>query len=137
VDETWRTELQEFLAIPSVSADPAHREDVKQAGEWVCAFIRRAGGTAALTPYGEKELALGEFHGDRLAGQLAVGEQPVERAFEIAHRIRAGIERGERIHKDDLAVEPDAGYADGLPIRLARVRVGLDGDHDLCRVRPL
>jgi acetylornithine deacetylase/succinyl-diaminopimelate desuccinylase-like protein len=61
VDETWRTELQEFLAIPSVSADPAHREDVKRAGEWVCEFIRRAGGTARLTPYGEKELALGEL----------------------------------------------------------------------------
>jgi acetylornithine deacetylase/succinyl-diaminopimelate desuccinylase-like protein len=61
VDETWRSELQEFLAIPSVSAEPAHREDVKQAGEWVCDFIRRAGGTAELTPFGEKELALGDF----------------------------------------------------------------------------
>jgi acetylornithine deacetylase/succinyl-diaminopimelate desuccinylase-like protein len=61
VDEAWRNELHEFLAIPSVSADPAHREDVKRAGEWVCDFIRRAGGTADLTPWGEKELALGEF----------------------------------------------------------------------------
>jgi acetylornithine deacetylase/succinyl-diaminopimelate desuccinylase-like protein len=61
VDETWRAELQEFLAIPSVSADPAYREDVKRAGEWVCDFIRRIGGTAELTPFGEKELALGEI----------------------------------------------------------------------------
>jgi acetylornithine deacetylase/succinyl-diaminopimelate desuccinylase-like protein len=61
MDETWRSELAEFLAIPSVSADPAHREDVKQAGEWVCDFIRRIGGTADLTPFGEKELALGEI----------------------------------------------------------------------------
>jgi acetylornithine deacetylase/succinyl-diaminopimelate desuccinylase-like protein len=61
MDETWRSELAEFLAIPSVSADPAHREDVKQAGEWVCDFIRRIGGTAELTPFGEKELALGEI----------------------------------------------------------------------------
>ncbi len=30
MDETWRNELSEFLAIPSVSADPAHREDVKR-----------------------------------------------------------------------------------------------------------
>ena len=44
-----------------MSADPAHREDVKQAGEWVCDFIRRIGGTAELTPFGEKELALGEI----------------------------------------------------------------------------
>ena len=61
MDETWRSELTEFLGIPSVSADPAHREDVKRAGEWVCDFIRRIGGTAELTPFGQKELALGEI----------------------------------------------------------------------------
>ncbi len=61
MDETWRGELSEFIAIPSVSADPAHREDVKRAGEWVCDFIRRIGGTAELTPFGEKELALGDI----------------------------------------------------------------------------
>jgi acetylornithine deacetylase/succinyl-diaminopimelate desuccinylase-like protein len=62
VDETFRSELAEFIAIPSVSADPAHREDVKTAGEWVCEFIRtKCGGTAELTPFGEKELALGEI----------------------------------------------------------------------------
>jgi acetylornithine deacetylase/succinyl-diaminopimelate desuccinylase-like protein len=44
-----------------VSADPAHREDVKRAGEWVCEFIRRIGGTAELTPFGERELVLGEI----------------------------------------------------------------------------
>jgi acetylornithine deacetylase/succinyl-diaminopimelate desuccinylase-like protein len=61
MDETWRSELTEFIRIPSVSADPAHRDDVKRAGEWVCDFIRRIGGTAELTPFGEKELALGEI----------------------------------------------------------------------------
>jgi acetylornithine deacetylase/succinyl-diaminopimelate desuccinylase-like protein len=61
MDEAWRSELSEFIAIPSVSAEPAHRDDVKQAGEWVCDFIRRIGGTAELTPFGDKELALGEI----------------------------------------------------------------------------
>jgi acetylornithine deacetylase/succinyl-diaminopimelate desuccinylase-like protein len=61
VDEAWRAELAELIAIPSVSADPAHRADVTRAGEWVCDFIRRIGGTAELTPFGEKELALGEI----------------------------------------------------------------------------
>jgi acetylornithine deacetylase/succinyl-diaminopimelate desuccinylase-like protein len=61
VEEAWRAELAELIAIPSVSADPAHREDVKRAGEWVCEFIRRIGGTAELTPFGERELALGEI----------------------------------------------------------------------------
>jgi acetylornithine deacetylase/succinyl-diaminopimelate desuccinylase-like protein len=61
VDEAWRAELAELIAIPSVSADPAHRDDVKRAGEWVCELIRRIGGTAELTPVGERELVLGEI----------------------------------------------------------------------------
>jgi acetylornithine deacetylase/succinyl-diaminopimelate desuccinylase-like protein len=61
VDEAWRAELAELIAIPSVSADPAHREDVRRAGEWVCDFIRRIGGSAELTTFGERELALGEI----------------------------------------------------------------------------
>ncbi len=61
MDEAWRAELAELIAIPSVSADPAHREDVKRAGEWVCDLIRRIGGTAELTPFGERELVLGEI----------------------------------------------------------------------------
>ncbi|MEP6811806.1 MAG: M20/M25/M40 family metallo-hydrolase [Actinomycetota bacterium] len=61
MNDAWRNELAEFIAIPSVSADPVHREDVKRAGEWVCDFIRRIGGTAELTPFGDKELALGEI----------------------------------------------------------------------------
>jgi acetylornithine deacetylase/succinyl-diaminopimelate desuccinylase-like protein len=62
MNETWQRELSEFLAIPSVSADPAHRDDVKRAGEWVCEFIReKCKGTAELTPFGDKELALGEI----------------------------------------------------------------------------
>jgi acetylornithine deacetylase/succinyl-diaminopimelate desuccinylase-like protein len=61
MDDTWRAELAELIAIPSVSADPAHREDVRRAGEWVCDLIRRIGGTAELTPFGERELVLGEI----------------------------------------------------------------------------
>jgi acetylornithine deacetylase/succinyl-diaminopimelate desuccinylase-like protein len=61
VDEAWRAELAELIAIPSVSADPAHRDDVKRAGEWVCELVRRIGGAAELTPFGESELALGEI----------------------------------------------------------------------------
>jgi acetylornithine deacetylase/succinyl-diaminopimelate desuccinylase-like protein len=68
VDEAWRAELAELIAIPSVSADAAHREDVKRAGEWACGFIRRIGGTAELTPFGERELALGEIPASNGAG---------------------------------------------------------------------
>jgi acetylornithine deacetylase/succinyl-diaminopimelate desuccinylase-like protein len=68
VDEAWRAELAELIAIPSVSADPAHRDDVKRAGEWVCEFIRRIGGSAELTTFGERELALGEIPASNGAG---------------------------------------------------------------------
>jgi acetylornithine deacetylase/succinyl-diaminopimelate desuccinylase-like protein len=61
VDQPWHDELAEFLRIPSVSADPAHAEDVRRAGEWVCDFVRAAGGTADLTPFGDGHLALGEL----------------------------------------------------------------------------
>ena len=68
MDEAWRSELAELIAIPSVSADPAHREDVKRAGEWVCELVRRIGGTAELTPVGKHELVLGEIPASNGAG---------------------------------------------------------------------
>src|SRR5437588_886691 len=61
MDDVALAELREFIAIPSISADPAYREDVKRAGEWAAEFIRsKCGGTGTLTPWGEKELVLGE-----------------------------------------------------------------------------
>src|SRR5207344_2585600 len=50
----------ELLRIPSISADPAHAEDVVRAGEWICGLVRRAGGEAELVPYGERPLVVGE-----------------------------------------------------------------------------
>ena len=57
----WLDELFEFLRIPSVSADPAHSADVRRAGEWVCEFVRRAGGEADLVVTGGQPLAVGEI----------------------------------------------------------------------------
>ena len=48
----WLEELTEFLAIPSVSADPAHREDVTRAAEWVGDAVRGAGGEAEVREEG-------------------------------------------------------------------------------------
>ncbi len=61
MDEAWRAELAEFIRIPSVSADVAHAADVVRAGEWVCEFIRRAGGEAELVDRNGKQLALGSL----------------------------------------------------------------------------
>ncbi len=46
--EGWLDELAAFLAIPSVSADPAHAADVRRAAEWVGAKVESLGGEAEV-----------------------------------------------------------------------------------------
>jgi acetylornithine deacetylase/succinyl-diaminopimelate desuccinylase-like protein len=64
-DEAWLEELFEWLRIPSVSADPAHADDVARAGEWVCEFLRSAGGEAELVPTEGHPLAVGEIRASK------------------------------------------------------------------------
>ena len=61
LDTAWLDELSELLRIQSVSADPAHSDDVVRAAEWVADKIRRGGGEAELVPYGERPLVVGEI----------------------------------------------------------------------------
>lgn len=58
--DAWFDELAEFLRIPSISADPAHAGHVEEAGEWVCDFVRGAGGSAELVDWNGQPLAVGE-----------------------------------------------------------------------------
>jgi acetylornithine deacetylase/succinyl-diaminopimelate desuccinylase-like protein len=44
-----------------VSADAAHADDVRRAGEWVCEFVRGAGGEAELVETDAQPLAVGEI----------------------------------------------------------------------------
>ena len=44
----FEDELCELLRIPSVSADPAHRDDMQQAAEWVADQFRRLGFVAEV-----------------------------------------------------------------------------------------
>ena len=41
-DARYFRELAEFVAIPSISTDPARAGDVRRAAEWVAARLRRA-----------------------------------------------------------------------------------------------
>jgi len=59
--EEWFDELAEFIRIPSISADASHADDVKRAGEWVCSFIRAAGGECELVDWHGQPLAIGEI----------------------------------------------------------------------------
>jgi acetylornithine deacetylase/succinyl-diaminopimelate desuccinylase-like protein len=61
VEQAWRDELAQWIRIPSVSADPDHAPDVLRAGEWLCDFIERAGGTARIVEWEAKPLAVGEI----------------------------------------------------------------------------
>lgn len=61
LDPAWLDELSDWLRIPSVSADPAHADDVGRAGEWVCAFVRAAGGECEHVPTATHPLAVGEI----------------------------------------------------------------------------
>jgi acetylornithine deacetylase/succinyl-diaminopimelate desuccinylase-like protein len=61
----WFDELAEFLRIPSVSADPDERTSVRDAGEWVCAFVRAAGGNCDLIDWHGQPLAVGELRASR------------------------------------------------------------------------
>jgi acetylornithine deacetylase/succinyl-diaminopimelate desuccinylase-like protein len=57
----WFDELAEFLRIPSISADPAHKADVQRAAEWVCARVREAGGECEIVDWHGQPLAIGEI----------------------------------------------------------------------------
>jgi acetylornithine deacetylase/succinyl-diaminopimelate desuccinylase-like protein len=60
LEAAWLDELSEFLRIESISADPAHADDVRRAGEWVRDFVRGAGGEAELVDTETFPLVVGE-----------------------------------------------------------------------------
>ncbi|HVW89270.1 MAG TPA: M20/M25/M40 family metallo-hydrolase, partial [Gaiellaceae bacterium] len=61
----WFDELAEFLRIPSISADDAHRDDVVRAAQWVCAFVRDAGGECEVVDWHGQPLAIGEVRASK------------------------------------------------------------------------
>jgi acetylornithine deacetylase/succinyl-diaminopimelate desuccinylase-like protein len=69
---SWFDELAEFLRIPSISADPAHAGHVEEAGEWVCQFVRDAGGEAELVAWHGEPLAIGEIRASNANGAPTV-----------------------------------------------------------------
>jgi acetylornithine deacetylase/succinyl-diaminopimelate desuccinylase-like protein len=61
-DAAWLEELYEWLRIPSISADPAHAEDVQEAGRWLRDFVEGAGGEAEIRQTETSPLVVGELH---------------------------------------------------------------------------
>ena len=54
-------ELREFVAIPSVSAGPAHAEDIRRAAEWLFNWIATEGGQVELIETDGSPIVWGEF----------------------------------------------------------------------------
>jgi acetylornithine deacetylase/succinyl-diaminopimelate desuccinylase-like protein len=82
VAQAWFDELAELIAIPSVSADPAHADDVARAAEWLAAFVRGAGGSAEVLPTDTQPLILGELPASN--GQNR-GQTPVPTVLVYGH----------------------------------------------------
>ena len=68
--DTYVAELSDWLRIPSVSADPAHVGDVRRAGEWLCEYLERAGGSASLLETVRHPLAVAELPASHGSGRV-------------------------------------------------------------------
>ena len=146
MDQAWLDELSDFLRIPSVSADPAHSEDVVRAGEWICAFVRAAGGSAELARMGGRPLALGEIRAsggaDGAPTVLVYGHFDVQPPAPVEEWESPPFEptiRGEWLHARGVADDKGQLYlllkaaallaAEGaLPVN---VRVACDGEEEV------
>jgi acetylornithine deacetylase/succinyl-diaminopimelate desuccinylase-like protein len=147
LEQAWLEELEEFLRIPSVSADSAHSDDVRRACEWVCDFVRRAGGTADVVPGSTAfPLAVGEIPAsedpDRAPTVLVYGHfdvQPpapldewVTPPFEPAVRDGRLYARGAVDDKGQLYAQlrsaAELAAANALPVN---VRVACDGEEEI------
>ncbi len=142
---SWFDELAAFLAIPSVSADPQHAPDVVRAGDWVCDFIRGAGGESELVDWHGRPLAIGEIRAsENAAGAptvLCYGHFDVQPADPLelwesspfAPEIRDGDIYGRGIADDKgqlymlLAAARELAAAGELPVN---VRFTCDGEEE-------
>jgi acetylornithine deacetylase/succinyl-diaminopimelate desuccinylase-like protein len=140
------TELGDFIRIPSVSADPAHEADVVAAAEWVAAFVRQAGGTAELVPWGERPLVVGDLPASNGAGEaptvLLYGHFDVQPPapldqwesdpFELSVRGEWAYGRGIADDKGQLYALLKAGQELAREGRLpVNLRVACDGEEEV------
>jgi acetylornithine deacetylase/succinyl-diaminopimelate desuccinylase-like protein len=141
----WFDELADFLRIESISADPSRRADVRRAGEWVCGFVRGAGGECELLDWHGQPLAIGEVpasvDADRAPTVLCYGHFDVQPPDPLALWDSAPFEpeiRGEYLYgrgvADDkgqlyllLAAARELAQAGRLPVN---VRFACDGEEE-------
>jgi acetylornithine deacetylase/succinyl-diaminopimelate desuccinylase-like protein len=134
--------LEELVAIPSVSGDPAHRGDVERAAAWLAARLEALGGR--VVPTGGHPLVLGEWLGAEGAPTVLVyahyDVQPVGEAgawqtppFEPSVRGERMYGRGTSDDKGPMlaalgAVERLLDERGRLPVN---VRILLEGEEEI------
>ena len=145
--ESLEQELAELIAIPSISADPAHATDVLAAAAWVRDRILRAGGTADVIDWHGRPLVVGEVRAstapERAPTVLCYGHFDVQPAdplelwetepFEPPPQRRMALRAGDRrrqgaaLHaaEGDRNCSPQAGE---LPVN---VRFACDGEEEI------
>ena len=69
-------ELSELIAIPSVSADPAHAADLARAADWVAGRIRSTGGEVEIEEREGRPLVLGEVRASRSGAPVVLARAP-------------------------------------------------------------
>ena len=145
--EELHAELAELIAIPSVSADPAHAPDIEAAAAWVVEKIRRAGGAAEAIPWeGGRPLVIGEIRASEGADSAPTvlcyahfDVQPPDPLdlwdsppYELEHRDGRLYARGVADDKGNLFVTVEAAgqlAASGeLPVN---VRFAFDGEEEV------
>jgi acetylornithine deacetylase/succinyl-diaminopimelate desuccinylase-like protein len=141
-----RDQLAKLIAIPSVSADPAHAADIEAAAAWVVERIRETGGTADLVPWGTRPLVIGEVTASQAPESaptilcyahfdvqppdpLELWETP---PFELTHRDGRLYARGVADDKGNLFLLVEAvrqlASAGELPVN---VRFAFDGEEEI------
>ena len=139
-------ELRELIAIPSVSADPAHAGDVRRAGEWVRDFIVAAGGEADLVETDAQPLVIGEIKAsdqpEEAPTVLVYGHFDVQPPapidlwesdpFDLVERDDWFVARGVTDDKGQLyavlRAAADLKAEGALPVN---VRIGSDGEEEI------
>ena len=107
--------LEELVAIPSVSGDPAHRGDVERAAAWLAARLHPLGGR--VVPTGGHPLVLGEWLGAEGAPTVLVyahyDVQPVGEAgaWQTPPFEPRGARRADVRPRHERRQGPDAGGA--------------------------
>lgn len=145
-DPAWLEELFDWIRIPSVSADPSHAADVRAAGDWVCDFVRAAGGECELVDMPTQPLAVGEIRASNGAGDaptvLLYGHFDVQPAAPLALWESPPFEpelRGDWIYGRGILDDKGNSYlllkaarllaAEGaLPVN---VRIAFDGEEEV------